>query len=380
MKAIDLFCGAGGFSVGLKRAGFEVVFANDIDRDACRTYRANHPNTMVYEGDIREISGKQILNYLGLKPDDIDLIVGGPPCQGFSTLGKKDENDPRNNLFIHYFRVVEDISPKVVLFENVVGFKTLYGGKAFEAVCKELERLGYKIEAKILNAVNFGIPQNRERTFIIGHKSEIIVNWPTPTHDSKIESLFNGLLKKPLTLWDAISDLPIVEAGEEANYYLSEPINDYQRDRRKNCSKLTEHIGPKHGQKLIEIIKMVPPGGCILDIPENLRPKSYFANTYARLCWDLPAPTITRNFGTPSSSRCIHPVANRGLTTREGARLQGFDDDYIFFGTKSSKNLQIGNAVPPILAEAICKEIYNSLIKLKEKNHGRQKAFSREIL
>lgn len=378
MRAIDLFCGAGGFSVGLVRAGFEVVFASDIDEDACKTYKINHPQTLVYKGDIQNISGKHILDLLGMKAEDIDVIVGGPPCQGFSTVGKKDENDPRNRLFLHYFRIVEEIRPKVIVFENVVGFQKLYGGKAYDAVCKELEKLGYAIMAKILNAVNFGVPQNRERIFIIGHEPKIHIEWPSPTHSGG-RGLFDINLKEPLTLFDAISDLPIVESGEEANYYLSEPKNDYQKERRKSCTILTEHIGPKHGKRLIELIKMVPPGGCILDVPKEFRPKSFFSNTYARLRWHEPAPTITRNFGTPSSSRCIHPVANRGLTTREGARLQGFDDDYIFFGSRLSKNLQIGNAVPPLLAEAIFKEIYKSLQKLKDTGYGRQKTILRKI-
>lgn len=359
MKAIDLFAGAGGFSVGLEKAGFEVVFANDIDENACKSYKLNHPLTVVQKGDIANISGKDILKLCGLKADEIDLVVGGPPCQGFSTVGKKDENDPRNKLFVHFFRLVADIKPRAVVFENVPGFKRLYHGKVFEAVCREFEKLGYSVETKVLNALNYGVPQNRERTFIVGCEEGVSFSWPKPTHGNS--NFFESSLAKPLTLEDALSDLPIVGIGEKAEDYISEPKNDFQRERRKNCLKLTEQIGPKHGPKLIKIIKMVPPGGCILDVPEQLRPKSYFANTYARLWWDKPAPTITRNFGTPSSSRCIHPFADRGLTTREGARLQSFDDDYIFVGSRSSKNLQIGNAVPPLLAEAICRELYNSL-------------------
>lgn len=373
MNAIDLFCGAGGFSVGLVKSGFNVVFANDINRDACSTYKVNHPNTHVFWGDISQLNGKQILEMVKLSVGDIDIVVGGPPCQGFSTVGKKNENDPRNNLFFHYFKIVEGIEPKMVLFENVTGLKKLYSGRIYEAILKEFERLGYRVDCKILNALNYGVPQNRERIFIIGYKPEIIFKWPLPTHGNNEENLFFSIkLQKPLTFCDAVSDLPFINAGESADYYSTPPQNEYQAERRKNCFKLTEHVAFNHGKKILSVIEMVPPGGSIQDVPEKFRPQKYFTNTYARLWWDRPATTITRNFGTPSSSRCIHPKLNRGLTAREGARLQSFDDDYIFIGSRSSKKLQIGNAVPPLLAEAILKEVYKSIILLKDGKYGRQ--------
>lgn len=359
-KSIDLFAGAGGLSVGLEKAGFEVVFANDIGADMCESYKLNHPLTFVQRQDITNITGKGILKLIGLRADKIDVLVGGPPCQGFSTVGKKDECDDRNKLFVHYFRIVAEIKPKVVVFENVPGFKRLYSGRAFDAVCKEFKKLGYEAEARILNALNYGVPQNRERTFIVGYEKGLAFSWPKATHGYN-NLLFEDPLSKPLTLGDAIGDLPVVGPSEKADDYISEPKNNFQRERRKGCQRLTEQIGPKHGPKLIKLMGLVPPGGSILDVPAQYRPKSCFANTYARLWWDKPATTITRNFGTPSSSRCIHPFANRGLTTREGARLQSFDDDYIFIGNRTSKNLQIGNAIPPLLAEAICRKVYESL-------------------
>lgn len=373
MKAIDLFCGAGGFSTGIARSGFQVVFANDIDKDACQTYRMNHPETLLYEGSISDLTGKAILDMLGLPPGSIDLIVGGPPCQGFSTIGKKDERDPRNSLFLHYLRTVKEIEPKIIVFENVSGFKGLYGGRIFEKACEKMAELGYNVEAKLLNALHYGAPQNRTRTFIVGYSPGIRFEWPLPTHGDETDTLFGDSLEKPLTLRDAIGDLPPVRAGETASDYLCPPQNPFQEARRKNNPKLMEHTGPNHGEKLLQIIRMVPPGGSILDVPKRFRPRGYFANTYARLRWDEPSPTITRNFGTPSSSRCIHPEADRGLTTREGARIQTFDDDYIFWGSRASKNLQIGNAVPPLLAEAIGIAAYKSLKSgesIERRKHG----------
>ena len=371
--AIDLFSGAGGLSAGLESAGFKIAYASDINADMCKTYQYNHPNTVVDQRDISELTWKNIKESTKLKKSDIKLISGGPPCQGFSTVGKKDESDPRNKLFVQYVRIIREVNSDFVIFENVSGFKKLYQGRAFEAVCKEFRDLGYTINNKILNAINYGVPQHRERTFIIAHSKKLKFSWPKKTHGTENKNdLFNENLKKPLTLEDALGDLPLVESGKKNEHYSSSPKNSYQKKRRKNCNHLTEHVGPRHGESLLYRIKLIPKGGSVLDLPEQLRPKSYFNNTYARLLWDKPATTITRNFSTPSSSRCIHPFLNRGLTTREGARLQSFDDDYVFFGkSKSSKNLQIGNAVPPLLAHNLGREIMSGIKRKEVTNDNR---------
>jgi len=185
------------------------------------------------------------------------------------------------------------------------------------------------------------------------------VSMPTPTHHESPPP-FSGLEKK-VTVWEAISDLPALLSGSSSSSYLCPPQNDYQRKMRIGSSTLTEHSSAKYGKLMSERFLLIPPGGSVLDLPPRLRPQSYFANTYARLHANRPAPTITRNFGTPSSSRCIHPTQNRALSTREGARLQGFVDGYEFCGSKTSKNLQIGNAVPPIFGEIIAHEIVRSM-------------------
>ncbi|NWJ42005.1 MAG: DNA cytosine methyltransferase [Geothrix sp.] len=356
-RAMDLFAGAGGLGLGLQWAGWDVVVANEYEPTFAESYQINHPHADVICGDIMSSEIQQkLFSYAG----KIDLVAGGPPCQGFSTVGKKQESDPRNRLFWSFLKVVEVVRPSVVLFENVSGFKRMYEGRAYQALIDDLERLGFTTKHGILNAVDFGVPQSRQRTFVVGFKPPMKFEFPEATHADGA-SLF-GLLPR-LTLEDALSDLPDIKSGEACNSYHFAPKNEFQHLMRKGVAELTEHESPTHGARLTKVIGLVPPGGSILDIPLELRPKSYFNNTYARLWWDRCAPTMTRNFGTPSSSRCIHPFQNRGLTTREGARLQGFPDAYQFTGTRQKKNLQIGNAVPPLLAMALGRQILDCLEK-----------------
>lgn len=357
MTAVELFAGAGGLGTGLKNAGFEVALANEIEPDFARTYSLNHPETVVLNEDIHSIDFTEVASKLGI--GRVSLLSGGPPCQGFSTVGSKNRRDPRNSLFHEFLRAVAELSPDFVLFENVSGFKSLYGGEAYRRLILELEELGYDWTGGVLDASDFGLPQIRQRTIVVGWKKGLPpVSLPAPTHCDGGD-LFS--LPPKLALIDAISDLPPIGSGESSEAYPCPPLNEFQRKLRGGCSNLTEHNASNYGEKMQQILCLIPPGGTVNDLPENLRPRSYFANTYARLLPDRPATTITRNFGTPSSSRCIHPFQNRALSTREGARLQGFPDTYRFHGSKISKNLQIGNAVPPILGEVVAKEILKSL-------------------
>ncbi len=306
--------------------------------------------------DVRSIHFAREAKAAGI--ERVVLLAGGPPCQGFSTVGSKKFHDPRNSLFHEYLRAVKELEPDYVLFENVSGFKNLYEGIIYNLLLSELDSLGYKTASGVLEAADFGLPQFRQRTIVIGWRSRLIpVCLPQPTHGVSGD-LFG--LRPRLTLIDAISDLPAIGVSESASHYHCDPANDYQRVLRRHTTELTEHNAACYGDKMQEILRLVPPGGSVEDLPERLRPKSYFKNTYARLLPDVPSPTITRNFGTPSSSRCIHPYQNRALSTREGARLQGFPDSYLFTGSKTSKNLQIGNAVPPIFGEVIANAILSS--------------------
>ncbi|CAC9960838.1 DNA-cytosine methyltransferase (EC 2.1.1.37) [uncultured Gammaproteobacteria bacterium] len=357
LTAVELFSGAGGLSIGLERAGFQVVLANEIEPDFAKSFALNHPHSKVICNDIHAIDFQQELQNLSIS--HIDLVSGGPPCQGFSTVGSKNEKDPRNSLFYEYLRAVNEIKPNYIIFENVAGFSTMYNGSAYQALIQELDAMGYCTISSILEASDFGLPQMRKRTIVVGWKKTLnSVKLPTPTH-LKADNLFN--IPKKLTLMAAISDLPALIANDSKDYYLQAPQNEYQHKLRNEARELTEHNSSNYGDKMLKILSLIPKGGTVNDLPKKLRPKKYFSNTYARLLANQPTPTITRNFGTPSSSRCVHPFQNRALSTREGARLQGFPDTYFFYGSKTSKNLQIGNAVPPIFGEVIAKEIIKSM-------------------
>jgi len=356
---IDLFCGAGGFSLGLRRNNIEIVLANEIEKDFAKTFEINHPKTKMLNKDIHNVNFKNELKKIGHK--SIDILCGGPPCQGFSTVGSKNKRDKRNSLFWEFLRAVNEVTPKAVIFENVAGFKSLYNGQAYETLIYELENIGYKVFSSVLNTADYNMPQLRKRTIVVGILKGNPFEFPKIIK-SKNKNLFED---KYLTVMSAISDLPKLNTGEEKTEYLCHPKNEYQKKLRGNIKILTEHNCSNYGKKMQKIISLVPPKGDISDVPINLRPKKYFNNVYARIDPAQPSPTITRNFGTPSSTRCIHPFQNRALSTREGARLQGFPDNFIFYGSKTSKNLQIGNAVPPMLGEIIGKQIEKSLIKKK---------------
>ena len=356
MNAVELFAGAGGLSLGLERAGFQVVLANEIEQNMATTFALNHPHTRVLNCDVHDIDFQKEIEKLGVPT--VDLVSGGPPCQGFSTVGSKRQKDPRNSLFYEFLRAVNELNPRYVIFENVSGFKRMYQGAAYHTLLKELDEAGYDTVSSVLEAADFGLPQRRKRTIVIGWKKHLpAVRLPEPSHHTEAGLFHQQTL---LTLMDAIGDLPPLGANDSHDQYATAPQNAYQQSMRERGTGLTEHNSANYGAKMREILQLIPPGGCVHDLPERLRPRSYFANTYARLLPDQPSPTITRNFGTPSSSRCVHPYQNRALSTREGARLQGFPDHYQFHGGKGSKNLQIGNAVPPIFGEIIARQILES--------------------
>ncbi len=351
-KVIDLFSGVGGLSYGFtENPNFKIVMANEVEKDISIAYAMNHPSVTMVNDDIKNLTPELIKNICG---DDVDVIIGGPPCQSYSTLGKR-QMDARAHLFEEYCRILDIVKPKIFLFENVSGLLSMEGGNLINVIKDKFKELGYDVKMKVLNAVNYGVPQFRERVIIVGMKGENKFLYPEPEY---------GPGKKPfITLEDALSDLPHLESGEENNSYISDPLNDFQMFVRSKTSELTENKSPKNGEKLLEIMRALPDGGSKNDLPEHLRPKSGYGNTYAKMRWKKPAPTITRNFATPSSSRCIHPTDSRALSTREGARLQSFPDSYKFYGSTSMKNLEIGNAVPPLLSIKLADSVFNALKK-----------------
>jgi len=361
LKIIDLFSGVGGLSYGFAHNdNFEILAANEILPNMAKAYSLNHPTTKVYAEDIKDFNAKKVEKDLKIKASEIDIVIGGPPCQAYSTVGKRLIDDPRGKLFQEYYRVLKEFNPKLFLFENVKGLLSMQGGELLKTIISLFESLGYKVQCKLLNAADYGAPQIRERVVIIGSKLKTDFKYPTPTHynPEEMSNSSNKKLKPYLTLEEAISDLPFIKSNEESFEYTSEPKNDFQKLMRKNAPiRLNDHNSPKNNEKLVKIMELLPDGGSPSDLPKNLRPTSGFQNTYCRLWWKRPSTTITRNLGTPSSSRCIHPKAPRPLTTREGARIQCFPDDYQFYGSKSSRNLQIGDAVPTFLSNALAKAI-----------------------
>lgn len=330
-----------------------------------RAYELNHPFVKVYNKDIKEFGLKDLKSDFGIDEGEIDIVVGGPPCQAYSTVGKRIIDDPRGQLFQEYYRVLTEIKPKFFLFENVKGLLSMQKGELLSTIISLFESLGYKVKYRVLNAADYGAPQIRERIIIIGTLLNSDFYFPEPTHFNNLDgepTLFQELLPY-LTLEDAIGDLPFIKSGEESCEYKTIPMNDFQKLMRRNApEKLMDHNAPVNNPKMIELMEKLPDGGSPKDLPEDLRPKSGFANTYCRLWWKRPSTTITRNLSTPSSSRCIHPIAPRPLTTREGARLQCFPDDYIFYGSRTDKNLQIGNAVPTFLSKALKETIKNHFV------------------
>lgn len=367
LKVIDLFSGVGGLSYAFAHdKNFQIVAANEILPNMAKAYSLNHPLVKVYAEDIRGFSLVGISNDLNISEDEIDIIVGGPPCQAYSTVGKRLIDDPRGKLFQEYYRVLKEFNPKFFLFENVRGLLSMQNGELFDTIISLFESLGYKVTYKLLNAADYGAPQIRERVVIIGSKLKTNFSFPEPTHYNPEENpgLFSRAKRPYLTLEEAISDLPFIKSGDESFEYATKPNNDFQKEMRNNApEKLMDHNSPKNGDKLVKIMELLPDGGTPQDLPESIRPKSGFANTYCRLWWNRPSTTVTRNLSTPSSSRCIHPRAPRPLTTREGARIQCFPDNYQFFGSRSDRNLQIGNAVPTVLSEALAKSILSNFNK-----------------
>lgn len=352
INIMDLFAGVGGLSYGFSvLKEFHIVAANEIEKDIAAAYSLNHQSVKMINADIKDLTPKSLQKIIGHTP--IDFIVGGPPCQSYSTLGKRRLDD-RANLFMQYKRVLSFIQPRGFVFENVVGLLSMDKGRLFKRIQTEFAQLGYVLKYQVLDAVDYGVPQHRERVFLVGFKGENLFEYPQPTH---------GPGRLPyVTLADALGDLPVLKSGQTQLQYGAKPNNDFLRFVRKNdTTVLTEHTAPHNGAHLIKIMEALKDGQSKDNLPAALKPNSGYGNTYAKLWWRKPATTITRNFACPSSSRCIHPRDSRAMSIREGARLQSFPDDYQFYGSNGMKRLEIGNAVPPLLSLAIAKEVLKAI-------------------
>ena len=365
MRIVDLFSGAGGLTFGfyynlidgqfVRNENCNIVFANEYDPAAAEAFRRNFPDVNMINRDIKQLTEDEVLDLIG--DEEIDLIVGGPPCQSYSYVGKRMYDD-KAQLYNEYFRMLSIIRPRMFLFENVKGMLSMKDSEG-KLVIKDIEEkfaninedLGYNIIYDTLDAVNYGVPQHRERVFIIGIRNDLDLKWN-----------FNDLPRDTyqLTLEEAISDFPRIQSGEEiVEYGDSVPVNDYQRLMRGNCQKLADHFLAVYGDKIQTVINHVIQGegknyiNSLVDqgiLDEKYRLTSGYKNTYGRLYANQPCTTITNNMSTPSGLRCIHYEQNRALTPREGARIQSFPDWFVFFGKRKEIKTQIGNAVPPLLA------------------------------
>ncbi len=403
-KVVDLFSGAGGLTFGFyynlvnnqfeKRDNVEFVFANEFAPQAVAAFEKNYGDDIpMIAGDICGITDKEIEERLN--GEEVDVIIGGPPCQSFSTVGQR-KYDERAKLSNQYLRLLEKIKPKMFLFENVKGILSMreifykedengnpiykevekhrgentfikkeqeverYGDLVMDVLKREFDRIGYDISYKTMVAADFGVPQNRERVFIIGVRKDLSLKWEFP----------EGTCDEPLSIFDAISDLPKVGEGERVEEYTTGPLNNYQRLMRGNCEKITQHFCGSYGDKIRTVIKNVGEGqgknefNAKVDAGEIDRKyylTSGFGNTYGRLERNKPSTTITNNLATPSGLRCIHYEQDRALTPREGARIQSFPDWYHFEGNRTDVARQVGNAVPPLMAIAFANKIIETL-------------------
>ena len=339
-KIIDLFCGCGGLSRGFEMAGFETKIAIDMWADAVKTYNYNKGAEVAMCEDVHNWDDA-FLDKL-VAEGDIVGIVGGPPCQGYSTVGTRDVNDPRNHLYKEYCRIVERINPDFFVIENVKGLTTLSGGAFRDDIINRFSALGYDVKFKILNAADYGVPQNRYRVFFVGMKNKGF-KFPEP-YDYKV------------TTKEAIDDLPVLSGMEAISEYCCEPATEYERLMRGDASVLLNHEGTNHSQQTINIISMIKDGGKISDLPREYWEIRKYNKAFERMSSQGQSNTVDtghRNY--------FHYEQNRIPSVRENARLQSFPDDFEILGSKTSQYKQVGNAVPPLLAYAVAKAIKENL-------------------
>ena len=346
---IDLFAGVGGLSLGFEMAGFEVALANEYDPSIAEAYKKNRPGTKMIVEDITKLPVEETF---GPYEGKVTVVIGGPPCQGFSQKGmRKSINDPRNFLFRYYFEVVENVKPEYFVIENVPNLLTTENGYFKDEIVELFSGIGYAVSCGVLCAADFGVPQDRHRTCIMGKlgaDEPIELPKPNGTHT---------------TIWDAISDLSYLESGEgaEEQGYRNEPQSDYQKLLRDGSSELCNHIATRHSKVTLERLKMIAPECGKEMLPEEHHTKSIYSGTWCRMKKDGIAKTITTRYDTPSSGEFTHPYLDRAVTTREAARIQSFPDTFHFYGSKSSQMKQVGNAVPPLLGKAIAERILDDM-------------------
>lgn len=368
-KTISLFAGAGGCSLGFKQAGYQILFATDIDSDAVGTYQQNFPETPCEQGDIRQLTASALLEKAGLAEGELDVLLGGPPCQGFSSAGEKLGSDPRNSLVTHYVRLLHELRPKWFVMENVEGLLTNGGGVHVRDAVQALLGAGYHVNLEKLYAQGYGVPQRRKRVFIVGNRLGHDFIFPKPL------TSFSGAIfrKGEATFASAVGDLPPASADPNASVSFSQPpSNELQTYLRSGAEAVTEHFILALSQVQSDRVRGLEPGQTMKDLPEHLQHDSFRRRAFRRvmdgtpvekrggapsglkrLFIDEPSLTIT----SAATREFVHPVEHRLLTLRECARLQTFPDTFHFVGSVGSKIQQIANAIPPFLARSVAEHI-----------------------
>jgi len=377
--AVDLFSGAGGASLGLVRAGWDLRLAADFDQACSLTHQANLPGEFI-TGDLRDVDAAKVTSAADILPGELDLMFAGPPCQGFSIIGSRVVWDKRNNLFREVLRLVSEVRPRCVVIENVPGLVTLAGGAYLRAILQGLDEAGYNASCAELLAAQYGAPQMRWRLIIIGWRKDLGIpagyGFPQPTagHCAIGDLLPNVTIPRWqlegfVTTAQAIGDLPPIKAGEEATKYVGPPAGPYQELMRAGLGhELANHYAARLSEANLARLRHIKPGQDWRDLPHDLLPagmqralRKDHTRRYRRMTWDgIPRAVITR-FRDPKSGEYTHPEQDRTITIREAARLQGFPDSFVFHGSRSSQYDQVGNAVPTQLAEAIGAEVRRCL-------------------
>jgi DNA (cytosine-5)-methyltransferase 1 len=384
LTTVDLFCGAGGITEGFQQAGFSCLYANDFNPNAIETFRHNHPAVSADSTPIESLDPAKIRKQLGIRKGELSVLAGGPPCQGFSiNAPERFVEDPRNALFKHYLRFLDEFQPQSILFENVPGMLSLADGAIFRKVMAEVAHHGYHLTAKILFAAHYGVPQERWRLIILGSRRPPAPEAPYPTHYVEARANFRGgrtmtfrvlpiekgRLFDAVTVADALSDLPKLKMGEgdEVVRYTKSATSDYARKMRNGDKATFNHFAAVLAPQNRERLKYIKPGGSWRDIPHTLLPKgmqrarrSDHTKRYGRLRADGLAATVMTKCD-PHWGPVFLPDQDRSLTVREAARLQSFPDSYRFLGPRVSQYEQVGNAVPVLMAKAIAEALADHL-------------------
>lgn len=340
-NVIDLFCGCGGLSLGFEQAGYNVLLGIDNWKDALVTFKHNHHGSETMCADLMKLNPKEVEEKIGKQ--NVDVIIGGPPCQGFSIAGKRIVDDDRNKLYKSYVRMVDYFKPKAFVLENVPNILTIGDSIIKHTIIADFEALGYKVVNKVLLASDYGVPQNRRRAFFVGLLSGKDFIYPEPTIEQRVTSE------------QALSDLPENSLPDGTSYPIA-PLSEYQRLIRKGSSGVYNHDITIHTEQTQRIIAMVPDGGNYKNLPEELQQTRKVHIAWTRL--NSKTPSITIDTG---HRHHFHYKYNRIPTVRESARIQSFPDTVLFLGSKTSQYKQVGNAVPPLMAKAIAEQLSKQL-------------------